>query len=124
MIASASSARTEAQSPQPDVSWKTASIIVVAEAYYHGVFLLCLLFLIRRKFVLSLAMAALLSMSHPFTGLSLALILTVYSACEVAPIWYGPALWSCSTIIDSRCGDADRLGSGCAAAPGGLWALR
>jgi hypothetical protein len=54
------------------------------EAYYHGVFLLCLLLLIRRNFAGSLALAALLSMSHPYAGLSLALILVTYSALELA----------------------------------------
>lgn len=53
------------------------------EAYYHGIFLLSLLCLMRRKFGASLALAALLSLSHPFTGLSLALILMTYSALEL-----------------------------------------
>lgn len=64
------------------------------EAYYHGVFLLSLLCLMRRKFAASLALAALLSCSHPFSGLSLALILVAYSALELmlrsktAPSWF------------------------------------
>jgi hypothetical protein len=54
------------------------------EAYYHAVFLLCLLCLMRRRFLGSLALAALLSLSHPFVGLTLALILTCYSTPEFA----------------------------------------
>lgn len=53
------------------------------EAYYHGLFLLCLLCLMRRRFSASLALAALMSLSHPFSGLSLALILVGYSALEL-----------------------------------------
>jgi hypothetical protein len=53
------------------------------EAYYHGLFLCCILLLLRKRFVAALAVAALLSVSHPFTGLSLALILALYSALEL-----------------------------------------
>jgi hypothetical protein len=53
------------------------------EAYYHGLFLLALLLLLRGKTAATLAVAALLSLSHPFTGLSLALILLAYSAVEL-----------------------------------------
>ena len=53
------------------------------EAYYHGVFLLSLLFLMRRKWAASLGLAALLSLSHPYSGLSLALILTAYCGLEI-----------------------------------------
>lgn len=53
------------------------------EAYYHGVFLLSLLCLMRRKFAWSLALAMLLSLSHPFSGLSLALILVAYPSLEL-----------------------------------------
>jgi hypothetical protein len=59
------------------------NLVYPTEAYYHGVFLLSLLCLIRRKFVACLALALLLSISHPFTGLSLALILAAYSAAEL-----------------------------------------
>jgi hypothetical protein len=60
------------------------NLVYPTEAYYHGIMLLSLLLLIRRRFVGSLAMAALLSWSHPFTGLSLALTLVCYSALELA----------------------------------------
>jgi hypothetical protein len=54
------------------------------EAYYHGVFLLTLLCLIRGRLGASLALAALLSLSHPITGVELLLILVAYSALELA----------------------------------------
>ena len=53
------------------------------EAYYHGLFLLAILLLIRRRFAWTLAVAAVLSASHPFTGLGLALVLAAYAALEL-----------------------------------------
>ncbi len=52
------------------------------EAYYHGIFLLGMLFLIRRRFGVAIALAALLSLSHPFTGIEASLIVAVYLAVE------------------------------------------
>ena len=52
------------------------------EAYYHGVFLLSMLFLIRRRFGVAIALAALLSLSHPFTGIECSLIVAVYLFVE------------------------------------------
>jgi hypothetical protein len=52
------------------------------EAYYHAVVLLCMLFLIRRSFGVAIAFAALMSLSHPFTGLENCLIVAVYLAIE------------------------------------------
>ena len=59
------------------------NLVYPTEAYYHGVFLLSLLLLTRRRFIGSLTLAALLSWSHPFGGLSLALILIAYAALEL-----------------------------------------
>lgn len=59
------------------------NLVYPTEAYYHGLFLLSVLFLIRKRFGWSLAAAALLSASHPFTGLSLTFILTAYGALEL-----------------------------------------
>jgi hypothetical protein len=56
------------------------NLVYPTEAYYHGLFLLALLFVLRRNTIGALATAALLSASHPFTGLSLALILLAYSS--------------------------------------------
>jgi len=59
------------------------NLVYPVEAYYHALFLFCLLCLIRRKFAATLVSAALLSMSHPFMGLTLALIIVVYSSLEL-----------------------------------------
>ncbi len=59
------------------------NLVFPTEAYYHGLFLLSVLFLIQRRFGWSLAAAAVLSMSHPFTGFSLAIILAAYGALEL-----------------------------------------
>ena len=59
------------------------NLVYPTEAYYHGVFLLSILALIRKQFVFCLALTALLCASHPFTGLSLILVLIAYSALEL-----------------------------------------
>ncbi|MBY0502358.1 MAG: hypothetical protein K2X03_00510 [Bryobacteraceae bacterium] len=59
------------------------NLIYPTEAYYHGVFLLAIYFLLRHRFGAALALTALLSASHPFTGLSLALIVASYAALEL-----------------------------------------
>ena len=59
------------------------NLVIPTEAYYHGLFLLCILLLARRRFGWALAFAAVLCASHPFTGLSLVLILTAFSALEL-----------------------------------------
>ena len=53
------------------------------EAYYHGVFLLAMLFLLEKRFAWVLALCALASISHPFTGISLAAVIVVYCALEL-----------------------------------------
>jgi hypothetical protein len=52
------------------------------EAYYHGVFLLCMLFLIRRRFGVAIAFAVLLSFSHPWTGIENCIIVAAYLVIE------------------------------------------
>jgi hypothetical protein len=52
------------------------------EAYYHGIFLLCMLFLLRRRFGLAIAFAVLLSISHPFTGIESSMIVPAYLVIE------------------------------------------
>jgi uncharacterized membrane protein YvlD (DUF360 family) len=52
------------------------------EAYYHGVFLLSMLFLILRRFGIAIWLAALLSISHPFAGLEATLIVAAFLALE------------------------------------------
>jgi hypothetical protein len=59
------------------------NLVYPTEAFYHGVALLSLLLLLRRRYLGSLMLSALLSWSHPFAGLTLALILMMYSALEL-----------------------------------------
>jgi hypothetical protein len=59
------------------------NLVFPTEAYYHGVALLSLLLLLRRRYFGSLMLSALLSWCHPFAGLTLAVILMVYSALEL-----------------------------------------
>jgi hypothetical protein len=58
------------------------NLVYPTEAYYHGVFLLAILMLLRGRRGAALALSALLSASHPFSGLSLALIFTAYAVIE------------------------------------------
>ncbi len=60
------------------------NLVYPTEAYYHGVFLSAIWCLLRKGFGAALGWTALLSISHPFTGLSLALIVTAYAAMELA----------------------------------------
>ena len=59
------------------------NLVYPTEAYYHALFLLAILFLVRKKFMAAMAAAAVLSASHPFTGLSIGLILILYAALEL-----------------------------------------
>jgi hypothetical protein len=68
------------------------NLVYPTEAFYHGIFLLAILMLVQRRFAPVLALTALLSMSHPFTGLSLALIVAAYAALELA-MGSGAASW-------------------------------
>ena len=52
------------------------------EAYYHGVFLFCMLCLYLRRFGVAIALAALLSLSHPWTGIEASLVVMVYLLVE------------------------------------------
>jgi hypothetical protein len=58
------------------------NLVYPTEAYYHAVFLLSMLFLIRRRFAAAIALAALLALSHPFTGLEAVLIVAAYLLVE------------------------------------------
>ena len=68
------------------------NLIYPTETYYHGMFLLAILFLVRGRFGWTLAAAAVLSASHPFTGLSLGLLLVGYAALELV-LKSGAASW-------------------------------
>lgn len=60
------------------------NLVYPTEAYYHGIFLLCMLFVIRKNTAGALACSTVESMSHPFHGLTLSLVLVAYSICELA----------------------------------------
>jgi len=68
------------------------NLVYPPEAFYHGLFLLAILCLIRKRFGWTLAVAVLLSASHPFTGISLALLLAAYAALELI-LRSGAASW-------------------------------
>ena len=68
------------------------NLVAPTEAYYHGLFLLAILLLIQRRFGWTLAVAALLSASHPFTGIELAMVLIAYAVVELG-LGSGMASW-------------------------------
>lgn len=67
------------------------NLVFPTEAFYHALFLGVVLLLLRRQFVAALGLAAVLSWSHPFTGIELLLIVSAWAALER---WYleSPAL--------------------------------
>ncbi len=77
------------------------NLVYPHEAYYHALFLLALLCLVRKKFLGAMVAAAVLSASHPYAGLGLALVLLLYAAAELllkssAASW--PLLWGSCAI--------------------------
>ena len=61
------------------------NLVFTTEAYYHLIFLGCILLVLWRRFAWALTCAALLSASHPFYGLELLIVLGVWSIIE----WVG-----------------------------------
>lgn len=59
------------------------NLVYPTEAYYHALFLLSILLLVRKKFIAAIAVVAALSVSHPFAGLTLVLVLLLYAALEL-----------------------------------------
>jgi hypothetical protein len=58
------------------------TLIFTTEAFYHLVFLGCVVLVVRRQFAAALLGAAILSASHPFTGLQLLAVLGVWSIID------------------------------------------
>ena len=54
------------------------------EAYYHCLFLAGAIFVLKKKYVPGLVIAATLAISHPFTGIEFLLVLAGFSAFEIA----------------------------------------
>jgi hypothetical protein len=59
------------------------NLVYPTEAFYHGVFLLAILMLLRERIGWTLALSALLSITHPYAGLSLALVLAAFAFIEM-----------------------------------------
>jgi hypothetical protein len=59
------------------------NLVYPTEAFYHGIFLLAMLMLLREKIAWALALSALLAITHPYAGLSLALILAAFGFVEM-----------------------------------------
>jgi hypothetical protein len=59
------------------------NLVYPTEAFYHGLFLFSLLALLCKRPALCLAIAAVTCASHPFTGLTLILILIAWSGLEL-----------------------------------------
>jgi hypothetical protein len=71
------------------------NLIFGTEAYYHALFFGAILLCLRARYILCAVCALVLSMSHPFTGLELVLILLAWSGTErilfqnrAIPIWF------------------------------------
>jgi len=58
------------------------NLVLPTEAYYHALFLGCILMMLKRNFVVAIGLAFLLSASHPYTGLELLLILCLWTMVE------------------------------------------
>jgi hypothetical protein len=58
------------------------NMIYPTEAFYHALFLASIVCILRNRLALALALAFLLSVSHPFTGLELLAILLAWSFVE------------------------------------------
>src|SRR5213076_1020422 len=58
------------------------NLIFTTEAFYHLVFLGSIFLVLRRQFVAALLCAAMLSASHPFTGLQLLAVLGAWSIVD------------------------------------------
>ena len=70
------------------------SLFFTCEAYYHAVFLGCIYFLLKRKWLPGLLLVFLLSVSHPFTGIELISIIGLWCIVEFIinkkniPLWF------------------------------------
>ncbi|MGO9915826.1 MAG: hypothetical protein ACLQIB_14115 [Isosphaeraceae bacterium] len=59
------------------------NMVYPTEALYHALFFGCILSVLRRSYWLAAFLALIVSWSHPFTGIELALILASWSALEL-----------------------------------------
>lgn len=76
------------------------NLIYPMEAYYHAVFLGAIFQLIRRRLSAALSWTALLSISHPFTGIELILVLLSWALVE--KYWVGDQVISGTAITKGQ----------------------
>lgn len=60
------------------------NLVYPVEAFYHVLFLACILMVVRERYAAALGAAALLSLNHPFSGVQLLLVLLAWAAVERA----------------------------------------
>lgn len=58
------------------------NILFATEAFYHALFLGAILLLVRQRYAWALAVAAFLSLNHPFSGVQLLLVLLAWASLE------------------------------------------
>src|SRR5262249_51552849 len=75
------------------------NLVFPTEAFYHLLFFACILCVLRRRLRAATGLAFLTSLSHPWTGIELLLILTAWAGLEVfflrkreLPRWFFGAL--------------------------------
>jgi len=75
------------------------NLVIPTEAFYHAVFLLSIVLILRRQFGGTVCCVALLSLSHPFSGLQLIAVLGAWAVAELLsrssdrpPPWFAAAL--------------------------------
>jgi len=66
------------------------NLVFPTEALYHAIFFAAVLLMVAHRYGLALCIIALMSVSHPFTGIQLILIVFTWSAVEVAFIKESP----------------------------------
>jgi hypothetical protein len=59
------------------------NLVFPTEAYYHALFFGCIVFLFRRSYAAAALCAACLSASHPFTGIELLAVMSVWTVAEL-----------------------------------------
>ena len=89
----------------PGVGWwglnLGRSLFFSCEAYYHALFLGVILCLLKQKWAATIVLTALLSLSHPFTGIELLCIVTTWVFLE--KIFFKPSpvpVWLMASLVN------------------------
>ena len=90
--------RTSLFAYDPSIGWWFLNfgrtLIMPLEAYYHALFFATILLLLGRRWAAGLALLALTSVSHPFTGLELLLVVSAWVGLERLVVRQSqPPLW-------------------------------